>query len=131
MQELVEVRLLLRGHQRQVELIQDLEQPSDQRLRGHLHRPGLLLQHPLAVVVELGLQPLKVIPVLGRLPLGRFQLAGFGDGWGFVTLSPFLALVHSHAPVRHPDPGLLLLFGFEHAQDAVDGLAGIDRVQGA
>src|SRR5581483_4725446 len=73
-QELVEVRLLLGRHERELELVQDLEQPAHEGLRGHLDRLGLLAQHPLAVVLELRLQAHQVVSVLGGLLANRLEL---------------------------------------------------------
>src|SRR5205085_10096583 len=64
-----------------------------------LDGPGLLLQHPLAVVVELRLQALHVVEVLGRL---RPRLLQFGtlraDGLGVGVGARFLVAV----VVGHP-----------------------------
>src|SRR5206468_2344509 len=73
-QEPVEVGPLLGSHQRQVELVQDLQEAADEGLGGHLDGARLLLQHPLAVVVELGGQALQVLPELCRFLSRGFEL---------------------------------------------------------
>src|SRR3989442_6959812 len=70
MQEAVEVGLPLGSHQGWLELVQPLEQAAHQRLGGHLHGAGLFLQHPLAVVVELGREALEMVAILLHLLLG-------------------------------------------------------------
>src|SRR5688500_1654944 len=54
--KLVEVRLLLGRHEGKLELIENFQQPHDQRFGGELDRTGLLPEPALAEVVELRLQ---------------------------------------------------------------------------
>src|SRR6266545_629569 len=79
-EELLEVGLSLRGHERQLELVQYLEQAPHQRLGSHLHRAGLFLQHPLPVVVEVGRQALEVVAVLRCLLPRLVDRPGLGLG---------------------------------------------------
>ncbi len=80
LEEAVEIGLIGRRHQRQLEVVEDLEQPSGHRHRTQLRQLRLLLHDPLAVVVELCLQPTQVIEVLLGLPLGGLQIAGHLGG---------------------------------------------------
>src|SRR5439155_2931185 len=70
----VELGVALGVHEREIELVEDLEELADQRLGRHVHRPSLLLDHPLAVVVELGLQTLQVLAVLCGLPTNLVEI---------------------------------------------------------
>src|SRR5262245_21684709 len=72
--ERLEVRLALGGDQREVELVQDLEQSLHEALQLGVDQPLLRPRHALAVVLELGLQPLQVVAVLGRLRPGPGEL---------------------------------------------------------
>src|SRR5919198_1074416 len=109
--ELLEVGLSLGRNQREVELVEDLEDPQHEGLRGELDRPRLLLQHPLAVVLELGLQALEVVAVLLRLSPRVSELVGRRGGSlrrrgaGRIRRRP-PPRVRPHASlVRHLDPG--------------------------
>ena len=125
-QEAVQVWLALRRYQGQFELVQHLQELGHQRLCRQLHRPGLLAQDPLAVVLELGLEPLQVIEVLGRLLLGTVQVRTGPVGGGF-TLRPtaahgvlrgsgrFRLLIGPDPPlVRHLDAAVPIRASFGH-----------------
>ena len=60
----------------QVEGVEHREQLVDQGRGGPGHLVGLLLQHPLLVVLELGLEPAERVEVL--VPLGQCHVEGIG-----------------------------------------------------
>ena len=72
--------------------VQDGQQLLDQRLGGPLEVVGLLLDHPLAVVLELGLKAAELVEVLvalGGWVAGRLGLAGASPtAPGSVSASP-------------------------------------------
>jgi hypothetical protein len=74
LEEPILVHVFAGVEQGELEVVEHLEQPAHHRLRGHLDRGGLLAQHALAVVVELGLQPLQVRAVLVDLRGRRGRL---------------------------------------------------------
>ena len=86
LQEPIEVGLVLGRHQRELEVVEHLEQPPHHRHRPQLRELRLLLRDALAVVVELRLQPPQVVEVLLRLALGGLQIAR--DLGGFLLGAP-------------------------------------------
>src|SRR6266508_2383823 len=84
-EELFEVGGPFRGHEGQVELVQNLEQAPHERLRRALQRVRLLPEGALAEVVELGGETLEVLAVLGGFLLGLGQTRWPG-GWAGVAV---------------------------------------------
>src|SRR6185503_15064938 len=81
LEQTVPIDVLTGMQQGQLEVVQHLEQPPHHGLGGHLYRVRLLAQHALAVVVELGLEPLQVRAVLLDIPIAggrRLILRGRG-----------------------------------------------------
>src|SRR5262245_18222810 len=75
-EEPVVVRLLRGMHQRELELVEHLEEPAHHRFGRELHGRRLLTQHALAVVVEFRLETLQVLEVGLRLPAGPREVVG-------------------------------------------------------
>src|SRR4029077_1664333 len=81
-QEPLVVGLLGRVDQRELEVVEHLEQPAHHRFRRHVDGGGLLAQHALAVVVELRRETLQVREVLLLLRATRRLVVGSLDGVG-------------------------------------------------